>query len=56
MLYYTKYKCKKEKRCPMRVYGKIHQVLKRERIISIVINSKLEYFHMTNKYMKDFKL
>ena len=40
----------------MRVYGKIHQVLKRERIISIVINSKLEYFHMTNRFMKDFKV
>lgn len=40
----------------MKIYGKIHEVLKRERIISIVINSKLEYFHMTNKFMKDFKL
>ena len=39
----------------MKVYGKIHQILKRERVISIVINSKLEYFHMTNRFMKDFK-
>ena len=39
----------------MKVYGKIHQILKRERIISIVINSRLEYFHMTNRFMKDFK-
>ncbi len=40
----------------MKIYGKIHQVLKRERIISIVINGRLEYFHMTNKFMKDFKM
>lgn len=40
----------------MKVYGKIHQILKRERIISIEINSKLEFFHMTNRFMKDFKL
>ena len=40
----------------MKIYGKIHQILKRERIISIVINSKLEYFHMTNRFMKDFKI
>lgn len=39
----------------MKVYGKIHEVLKKERIISIVINSKIEYFHMTNRNMKDFK-
>ena len=39
----------------MKVYGKIHQILKRERIISIEINSKLEFFHMTNRFMKDFK-
>jgi inhibitor of KinA sporulation pathway (predicted exonuclease) len=39
----------------MKVYGKIHKILKRERIISIVINSHLEFFHMTNKNMKDFK-
>ena len=39
----------------MKIYGKIHQILKRERIISIVINSRLEYFHMTNRFMKDFK-
>lgn len=39
----------------MKVYGKIHQVLKRERMFSIIINTKLEYFHMTNKNMKDFK-
>lgn len=40
----------------MKIYGKVHQILKRERIISIVINSRLEYFHMTNRFMKDFKL
>lgn len=40
----------------MKIYGKIHQILKRERIISIVINSRLEYFHMTNRFMKDFKV
>lgn len=39
----------------MKVYGKVHEVLKKERIISIVIQSRLEYFHMTNKNMKDFK-
>lgn len=40
----------------MKVYGKIHQILKRERIISIELNSRLEFFHMTNRFMKDFKL
>ncbi len=39
----------------MKVYGKVHEVLKKERIIAIVIQSRLEYFHMTNKNMKDFK-
>lgn len=39
----------------MKVYGKVHEVLKKERIISIEIESRLEYFHMTNKNMKDFK-
>ncbi|MCI5938319.1 MAG: hypothetical protein SOU07_01045 [Bacilli bacterium] len=39
----------------MKVYGKVHEVLKKERIISIEMQSRLEYFHMTNKNMKDFK-
>lgn len=39
----------------MKVYGKVHEVLKKERIISIEMESRLEYFHMTNKNMKDFK-
>jgi len=39
----------------MKIYGKIHQILKRERILAIEIDSRLEYFHMTNKFMKDFK-
>lgn len=39
----------------MKVYGKVYKVLKRERMISIIVNNKLEYFHMTNKNMKDFK-
>lgn len=39
----------------MKVYGKVHEVLKRERLISIEIDTRLEFFHMTNKNMKDFK-
>lgn len=39
----------------MKVYGKVYKVLKRERIISLIVNNRLEYFHMTNKNMKDFK-
>lgn len=40
----------------MKVYGKVHEVLRKERMISIVINSHLEYFHMTNRNMKDFRI
>ncbi len=40
----------------MKVYGKVHNVMKKERMISIVFNNHLEFFKMTNKYMKDFKL
>lgn len=39
----------------MKVYGKVYKVYKRERLISIIINNKLQFFHMTNKNMKDFK-
>jgi len=39
----------------MQVYGKVHSLDKNEKIISIVVNGNLEYFHLTNKNMKDFK-
>lgn len=39
----------------MQVYGKVHEIDKSEKIFSIVINGNLEYFHLTNKSMKDFK-
>lgn len=39
----------------MKIYGKVHNVLKKERIISILVNNRIAYFHMTNKNMKDFK-
>ena len=39
----------------MQVYGKVHSVDKTEKVISIVVNGELQYFHLTNKNMKDFK-
>ena len=39
----------------MKVYGKVHSVDKSEKVISIVVNGELQYFHLTNKNMKDFK-
>lgn len=39
----------------MKVYGKVYKVLKKERLISIIVNNKLEFYHMTNKNMKEFK-
>ena len=39
----------------MQVYGKVHFVDKKERLFSIVSDGNLQYYHLTNKYMKDFK-
>lgn len=39
----------------MQIYGKVHDIDKSEKVLSIVINGNLEYFHLTNKNMKDFK-
>lgn len=39
----------------MKIYGKVYSVNKKERIISIIINNRLEFFHMSNKIMRDFK-
>src|SRR5690554_5961690 len=39
----------------MKVYGKVYNVNTRDRIISIIINKRLEFFHMSNKIMRDFK-
>ena len=39
----------------MQVYGKIHFVDKKERLFSIVVGGNLQYFHLTNKNMRDFK-
>jgi sporulation inhibitor KapD len=39
----------------MKIYGKVYKVLRKERIISVIIDNRLRYFHMTNKNMKDFK-
>lgn len=39
----------------MEVYGKVHYVDKKERLFSIVSDGNLKYYHLTNKYMKDFK-
>lgn len=39
----------------MKVYGKVYKILRKERLISIIIDNRLQYFHMTNKNMKDFK-
>lgn len=40
----------------MKRFGKIYQVAKKERIIVLKTNKRLEYFHLTNKCMKDFKI
>lgn len=39
----------------MEVYGKVHYVDKKERLFSVVVAGNLQYYHLTNKYMKDFK-
>lgn len=39
----------------MEVYGKVHYVDKKERLFSIIVKGTLQYFHLTNKNMKDFK-
>ena len=39
----------------MEIYGKVHYVDKKERLFSIVVGGNLQYFHLTNKNMKDFK-
>lgn len=39
----------------MRLYGKVYNIIKKERIFSMIVNQKLCYFHMTNKNMRDFK-
>ena len=39
----------------MRVYGKVYNVNRKERLISIIIKNRLLSFHMTNKNMRDFK-
>ena len=39
----------------MQVYGKIHYFDKKDRLFSIVVGGNLQYFHLTNKNMRDFK-
>ncbi len=39
----------------MKVYGKIHNLMKKDRCISIVIDNHLSFFHLSHRYMKDFK-
>ena len=39
----------------MEIYGKVHYVDKKERLFSIIVKGTLQYFHLTNKNMKDFK-
>ena len=39
----------------MLIYGKVREIDKSEKIMSLVYNGNLEYFHLTNKSMKDFK-
>ena len=39
----------------MEVYGKVHYVDKKERLFSIIVGGNLQYYHLTNKNMKDFK-
>lgn len=39
----------------MIVYGKLHSVDRKNRMISIEQNGKINYYHLTNKNMKDFK-
>lgn len=39
----------------MEVHGKVHYVDKKERLFSILVNGNLQYYHLTNKYMKDYK-
>lgn len=39
----------------MKVYGKVYKFYRKERMISMIIDNKLQYFHMTNKNIKDFR-
>ena len=39
----------------MQVYGKVHYLDRKERLLSLVVNGNMQYYHLTNKYMKDFK-
>lgn len=39
----------------MKVYGKVYNVNTKDRTISLIINNRLEYFHMSNKIMRGFK-
>lgn len=40
----------------MQVYGRVHQIDKSEKVISIVVGEELKYYHLSNKNMKDFKM
>ncbi|MDD3191230.1 MAG: exonuclease domain-containing protein [Bacilli bacterium] len=37
------------------IFGKIHHINREYRLLSIIINKRLAYFHITHKMMKDFK-
>ena len=39
----------------MRVYGKVQKLNIKSRLIGILLDDKLTYFHMTNKVLKEFK-
>lgn len=39
----------------MKWCGKIYRIFKKERIISLEVQHRLEYFHLSSKNMKDFK-
>ena len=39
----------------MEISGRVHNFDKKERLLSIINNGNLEYFHLSNKYLKDFK-
>ncbi len=39
----------------MLVYGKVHYIDKKERLMSVVVDGSIQYFHLTNKNIKDFK-
>ena len=39
----------------MEVFGKVHGFDKQDRLISVNCDGNLEYYHLSNKYLKDFK-